>query len=178
MVYAITTHLKACKIPPSRISDQECSTLERVRYLMYYFCSTELSSWTFVSDGGDVAVRVARRSGQECQETELSPLTRLGGYKEVQSDHILCQGGVTYIITFDNTHSLLRSKTINYTFVVDLMESGTGTGRENLSTSVTVLHIDTPGPGLTESQVIHGLRTGVKFTSIDPDPHIAINKLF
>ena len=107
-----------------------------------------------------MAVRVARRSeGQECQETELSPLTRLGGYKEVQSDHVLCQGGVTYIITFDNTHSLLRSKTINYTFVVDLMESGTG-------------------PAVTANQVIHGLRSGVNFTSTDADPDLVINKIF
>ena len=89
-----------------------------------------------------MAVRVARRSGQDCQETELSPLTRQGGYREVQSGHLLCEGGSAYIITFDNTHSLIRSKTINYMFVVDLMESDTGTDKENLSTSVTVSHFD------------------------------------
>ena len=89
-----------------------------------------------------MAVRVARRSGQDSKETELSPLTRVGGYKEVQSGHVLCEETTTYIITFDNTHSLIRSKTINYMFVVDLMESDTGTDKENLSTSVTVSHFD------------------------------------
>ena len=124
-----------------------------------------------------MALRVTRRSGQDCQETELSPLTRLGGYKEVQSDHVLCQGGLTYILTFDNTHSLLRSKTINYTFVVDLMESGKGPEGDKVSKSLTVFH-DEPGPGLTENQVIQGLRSGVNFTSTDPDPDIVFNKLF
>ena len=82
----------------------------------------------------------------------------------------------TYILTLDNTHSLLRSKTVNYTFLVDLMESVTGGDTDNISISFTVCHTE-PGPGLTERQALHALRRGVNFTSTDPDPHIVINKL-
>ena len=114
-------------------------------------------------------------SDPDCEETELSPLTRLGGYKEIQSGHVLCRGANTYTVTFDNTHSVIRSKTINYAFVVDLMEWSAGLDRDNVSNSVTLCHVD---QGLTESQVIHCLRSGVNFTSTDPGPDIVINKSF
>ena len=136
---------------------------------------TELPSWTFVSDGGDVAVRVTMRSGQACEETELSPLSRRGGYKEIQSGHVLCRAANSYILTFDNSHSLIRSKTINYAFVVDLMEWSAALDTDDDSNSVTVCHVE---PGLPENQVINGLRTGVNFTSTDLDPDIVINKSF
>ena len=119
----------------------------------------DLSSWRFVSDGGDLGLRLVSRGSQqeEREETELSALTPLGADKEVRSGHVLCQVGSTYILTLDSTQSLQTTRTINYTFLVDLMESVTG-------------------PGLTEDQVIQGLRTGVGFTSTDLDPHIVINK--
>ena len=55
------------------------------------------------------------------------------------------------------------------------MEWSEGLDRDDVSSSVTVCHGE---PGLTESQVIHGLRSGVNFTSTDPSPDIVINKSF
>ena len=52
------------------------------------------------------------------------------------------------------------------------MEWSAGLDTDN---SVTVCHVE---PGLTESQVIHCLRSGVNFTSTDPGPDIVINKSF
>ena len=118
-------------------------------------------SWTFVCEAGDIGVKVVSTSKEESQEELLLPLKRLGGSKEIQSGDILCRPGASYQVTFDNSFSIIRSKTISYRFVVDLMSE------ERRSDS-----------SLTEEQVIGGLRTGPHFTSTEEDPEIVLTKLF
>ena len=95
------------------------------------------------------------------ESKELVPLARLGGSKEIQSGEIHCEQGARYQVILDNSFSIIRSKTINYKFVVDLMRD------QRPSDS-----------GLTEDQVIRGLRTGPHFTSTEDPPEIVITKLF
>ena len=122
-----------------------------------------LTSWTFVCETGDIGVRVVSTRLEESKEQEevLLPLTRLGGSKEVQSGETQCEQGARYQVILDNSFSIIRSKTITYKFVVDLMRD------QRPSDS-----------GLTEDQVIRGLRTGPHFTSTEDAPEIVITKLF
>ena len=109
------------------------------------------------------STRVVRKKEKEEKEEveELVPLSRVGGGKEVQSGHTQCQPGVKYLVSFDNTFSMIRSKTINYKFVLDLKDK----------------QAESPS-SLTEDQVIRGLRTGLHFTSTEEDPDIVMTKLF
>ena len=118
-------------------------------------------SWTFVCEAGDVGVKVVSTRPEESQEEVLLPLKRLGGSKEIQSGDILCRPGASYQVIFDNSFSIIRSKTISYRFVVDLMSE------QRRSDS-----------SLTEDQVIGGLRTGPHFTSTEEDPEIVLTKSF
>merc|ERR1719264_2260499 len=45
---------------------------------------------------------------------DVVDMTRVRSHKEVQSGRIKCQAGFTYLVNFDNSHSMFRSKRLQY----------------------------------------------------------------
>ena len=77
---------------------------------------TCVSSWMFTSEGGDMTFRLLQ--GEEV----LVSRNRVPSHKEIQSGHLVCQPDTTFTLEFDNSFSLLRSKTVKYKVSFDNLE--------------------------------------------------------
>jgi len=73
-------------------------------------------SWTFKSEGGDVAFRVFSRRSLDSgfQEVDIINKARVQSHKEIQCGHIFCHQDTVYIVEFDNSYSMMRSKNLFY----------------------------------------------------------------
>ena len=122
-----------------------------------------------VCEAGDIGLRAVRRkafreAGREAEEEalkeaeteEILPITRLGHTREIHTGHCNCSQGERLESSLDNTFSLLRSKTVQYRLVVDLMDSS--------------------DYSISEQGVIRTLRTGNSFISTEEEPQIVITK--
>jgi len=82
-------------------------------------------SWTFMTEGGDIAFTVFSQdqrvdnTKEKMYHEELIPKKRIPSHKEIQSDHIFCQPLNSYILEFDNSFSLMKPKTLLYTCKTD-----------------------------------------------------------
>ena len=74
----------------------------------------------FTSEGGDLTFRLLQ--GEEV----LVSRNRVASHKEIQSGHLICQPDTTFTLEFDNSFSLLRSKTVKYKFSFDILEPSSG----------------------------------------------------
>ena len=93
--------------------------MKEVSFIEFYF----LYSWVFKSEGGDIAFQITMQnsSGADKSEdqTDIVPKTRVPSHKEIQSGHIFCDPLSTYIIKFDNSFSMMKSKTVIYKCFMD-----------------------------------------------------------
>jgi len=109
--------------------------------LRYTFSKETEIEWKFQSEGGDIGfgiqkklARLKSKSGsrkgklkkkkeEEAKSFDENPdaspedvvdLARVRSHKEIQSGRIKCQAGFTYLVNFDNSHSMFRSKRLQY----------------------------------------------------------------
>jgi len=108
--------------------------------LRYTFSKESEIEWKFQSEGGDIGfgvqkklARLNSKSGSrkgklkkkkeaesfeenidDASPEDVVDMTRVRSHKEVQSGRIKCQAGFTYLVNFDNSHSMFRSKRLQY----------------------------------------------------------------
>ena len=89
----------------------------------------------FTSEGGDVSFRLLA-AGDAGEEVLLSRVRVTG----LQSGHMLCSPDIKYFLEFDNTYSLLRSKTVLYKYslenILDSATEDTNISEERLMKSI------------------------------------------
>jgi len=109
--------------------------------LRYTFSEESDLEWKFRSDGGDLGFSLQRKAARlggkpgsrkgkksraklkkeesfeensEAPVEDVLDLIRVKSHKEVQSGRHKCQAGFTYLLNFDNSHSMFRSKILQY----------------------------------------------------------------
>ncbi|XP_046460828.1 SEC14-like protein 2 [Daphnia pulex] len=74
--------------------------------------------WEFMTEGGDIGFRVYYKSSDKDTD-DLVPLSRIESHLIMEEGEFICANPGQYVVMFDNTFSLLRSKKLRYHIVVD-----------------------------------------------------------
>merc|ERR1719180_471195 len=110
--------------------------------LRYTFSEETKVEWKFRSEGGDIGfsiqkklARLKNKSGSrkgknssgklkkkeesfdenpDASPEDVIDLTRVRSHKEIISGRLKCEAGFTYLLHFDNSHSMFRSKRLQY----------------------------------------------------------------
>nr|CAH0109508.1 unnamed protein product [Daphnia galeata] len=79
--------------------------------------ANSILKWEFMTEGGDIGFRVYFKSAEE-GPVDLVPLSRTESHLVTEEGELICVNPGKYVVVFDNTFSMLRSKKLRYHIVI------------------------------------------------------------